>query len=109
MIHKNNMTQTQWKSLIASLPPGLSFSEAAVRLCMDYQAVRNAIRRYGYKAVDGRRFSPNKNIQFWYKDVNWQKSNVVIAREHGVSREMVRRIRKRLGHPRVESRGRKKK
>lgn len=103
------MNQTHWKQLIESLPPGLSFSEASIRLCLDYQAVRNAIRRYEYKAIDGRRISQNNNRKCWYDDVDWKKSNIVIAREHGVSRELVRRIRKRLGHPRVESRGRKKK
>lgn len=100
------MTQDSWKSLISSLPKGLSFTEAATRLGMDYQSVRAAIKRHGYKAVDGRRFSQNHNRKFWFEGVNWKMSNVEIAREHGVSRELVRRVRNRLCKPFVESRGR---
>lgn len=103
------MTQDSWKSLISSLPRGLSYSEAATRLGRDYQAVRQAIIRHGYRAVDGRKFSQNGRRKFQYEGVDWRRSNVAIAREHGVSRELVRRVRDRLRKPFVESRGRKKK
>lgn len=100
------MTQDLWKSLIDSLPPGLSYTEAATRLGKDYQCVRAAIKRHGYDAVDGRRFSQNHNRKFWFEGVDWKQSNADIGREHGVSRELVRRVRNRLGKPFVESRGR---
>lgn len=101
------MTQDSWKSLIASLPSGLSYSEAADRLGLDYQSVRQAIRRYRYQAIDGRKFSQDGRRKFDPDKADWTKSNQWNAIEQKCSRELVRRYRNRLQKPFVESRGRK--
>lgn len=100
-------TDRNWSDLIACLPPGLTFSEAAARLGTDYQATRNAIKRYGYKAADGRKFSQNGRRKLVPENVNWKLSNIEIARRLKISRERVRFMRAQLNKPFVESRGRK--
>lgn len=102
------MTDKEWNRLLRSLPRGLSYLEAADRLGLHYQQVRNAIKRLGYRAIDGRRFSQNHRRKIRAEDVDWSMSNIAIARLFGVSKERVRAIRDRLGKPFVESRGRKK-
>ena len=99
----------KWKSLIDSLPDGLTFSEAAKRLGLPYQATRQAIIRYRYPAVDGRRYGQRRVRRMVPESIDWRKSNIQIARELLVSRERVRIVRKALGKKRVESRGRKAK
>lgn len=84
-----------WKPLIKSLPRGLSFTEVARRLRQPYQSTRYAIRRYGYRAVDGRKFQ-NRMRKLIPEKVDWKKRNVDIARELGVSRERVRVLRRAM-------------
>ena len=96
-----------WKKLIRSLPKGLTFTEAAARLGQDYNATRLAIHKYGYAAVDGRRYSQMPRRKIRVEDIDWSKSNIQIARELLASRERVRQLRKSNGKRFVESRGRK--
>lgn len=100
------MTATKWKELFRSLPHGLSFGEVARRLGIPYQQVRIAIHEHGYKATDGRRFSSRRIIPV--EKIDWTQSNADISRKFDVSRERIRVLRKRLGKPFVESRGRRK-
>ncbi len=96
------MIDTDWKSLLNSLSPNLSFSEAADRLKKPYQSVRSAMKKHGYASSDGRK--SNINIG----EINWKDSNVKISRQFNVSRERIRVLRKKLQMPFVEARGRKK-
>ena len=98
-----------WRATIESLPPGLTFSEAALRLARPYYSVRAAIHKYGYQAVDGRGTGQDSHRKIRVEDADWTKSNIEIARKFLVSKERVRVIRKKLNLPRVESRGRKRK
>jgi hypothetical protein len=98
--------KSNWKALIKSLPPGLTFSQAAKRLRRDYQCTRQAIFNYGYRAVDGRHFTNMKTRKVNPDKIDWRKSNIQIARELLVSRERIRFVRKRDGKPKVEARGR---
>lgn len=93
--------------LIESLPQGLTFEEAARRLQQNYQAVRYHIIKFGYQAVDGRKFSQADRRQLDPTQVDWSQSNIAIAKQFTVSRERVRIIRQQLNLPPVESRGRK--
>lgn len=102
------MTETKWKSLLRSLPEKLSYAEAARRLKLPYQSVRLAIIRHQYLAMDGRRFGKNGKRRIPVEEIDWTHGNADIARGFGVSRERIRVIRKQLGIPFVESRGRKK-
>lgn len=96
-----------WRALIKSLPPGLTFKEAAVRLGRPYNNTRLALHKYRYKAADGRAFSQRGQRKVRLEDIDWRQSNVEIARTFGASRELVRQLRKKLRKPFVEARGRK--
>jgi hypothetical protein len=96
-----------WRTLIRSLPKGLTFREAASRLGQNYNSTRLAIHRYKYRAVDGRRFSQIVKRKIKVEAIDWRRSNIEIARELRCSRERVRQLRSSLGKPFVESRGRK--
>lgn len=97
-------------ALIDSLPPNLTVWQAAAMLRQPYARMRKMMQRTGYQALDGRklrwRLNPIKYRVPWTK-INWHLSNIVIAQRYGVSREIVRRMRKRLGMGFVESRGRR--
>ena len=98
-----------WKDLIKSLPPGLTFSQAAKRLRRDYQCTRQAIFKYLYRALDGRHSAQLKTRKVNPDKIDWRKTNVQIARELLVSRERIRFVRQQAGKPKVEARGRSKK
>ena len=106
------MKKPNWKVLIASLPDGLSAVRAAHQLRQPYQRTRKAGRKFGYKFSDGRRFRWGENVAppnryvLDPRKVDWSLSNVEIARRLLISRERVRVVRKRLGMPFVEARGR---
>lgn len=91
------------------LPKGLSYGEAARRLGLDYQACRKLLLEQGYRATDGRTYAQNGKRRFPAEDADWTRSNVWLARRYGVSRNLVRMWRDRLGKPKVESRGRPRK
>lgn len=100
-----------WEKRISSLPLGLTVAQAARRLGQKYQAVRLAMIRRNYVAMDSRRAShrsPKLRAQqlFTPTKLEWRKPNVDLARKYGVSRERVRQLRARLGLPKVEARGR---
>lgn len=93
--------------LIESLPIGLTLGEAARRLGQTYQATRHHILKFGYPAVDSRKFAQSAKRKLDPAKIDWSQSNVTIAAQCGVSRERVRSVRQQLKLPRVESRGRK--
>lgn len=96
-----------WRKLLKSIPAGLTYSEVARRLGTKYFDTREAILKYRYKAVDGRRYGQLRHRKFDLSRVDWKLPNVDIARQFGVSRELIRLRRRALGKPFVESRGRK--
>lgn len=102
--------KADWPDMIEALPPNLTLSQAAQLLHRPYASVRHNLIRLNYPWRDGRslRFAFGQPVSRvpWEK-VNWRLSNIVIAHRYRVSRELVRRIRNRLGKPFVEARGRK--
>lgn len=106
------MDRLNSRSLIESLPPGLTIWQAAAMLRQSYSRVRNLMLRFHYLPLDGRRLrwklAPPRTRVPWDR-VNWRLSNIVLATRYRVSREIVRRMRNRLQKPFVESRGAKPK
>ena len=102
-----NQKRTDWKTLIASLPAGLTFKQAAQRLGKNYYSVRRALRFYGYCALDGRHTGQINRRKVDPAKLNWKLSNIALGRKYGMSRERFRKIRLEQGIPVVESRGRK--
>lgn len=82
-----------WPKLIAKLPPGLSFGQAARKLRAPYTVVRYAIHRYGYPAVDGRSFGQRVRRILDPDKTDWRKSDLQIARELLISKQRVNRVR----------------
>lgn len=101
-----------WDQIVAALPANLTVTQAASLLHRNYTTVRKNLRQRNYPARNGHKcrfvFSPPQTQVKW-ESVNWRLSNIAIARQRGVSREIVRRMRNRLGKPFVESRGAKPK
>jgi len=95
--------------LVKSLPFGLSYREAAARIGLPYQRVRLAMIRDKYPVADGRGFSQNGRRKLNPALLDWSKSNIALARQWKCSRERVRTLRQKLGLPKIESRGRRKK
>lgn len=107
-------SRLSWKLLVSTLPPGLTIAEASRRLRRPYWGTLEAIHRYGYEYSDGRRFrwsdsrlARKRGYRFNPLKADWSKSNIALAKRFGVSRERVRIVRRNLGLPFVESRGRK--
>jgi hypothetical protein len=94
-------------SLFEKLPPGLTIPQVAKRFRVNYQTARRLIKMNLYLYTDGRHFGQLKRRKFNPAKADWRKSNVAIAKQFCVSRERVRVVRGKLGHPFIESRGRK--
>lgn len=100
---------TDFKHRIASLPPGLSILQVAEKLGISYHRAFRAVKSSGYKANDGRTTGQNHYRKLNPDTVDWSLSNIEIAARCGVTRERVRFVRKALGKPAIEARGRKQK
>jgi len=98
-----------WKQKLRDLPAGLTYSEVASRIGVGYFTARSAMLKHHYDAPDGRWFSKRGSRKVKPDKVDWTMPNIAIAKAFKVSRERIRMIRKQLGKPFVESRGRKKK
>lgn len=94
--------------VLASLPAGLTITEVSNRTGWDYQKARRLAREHRYRSSDGRTFSQAGKRKLEPHGIDWTMSNADIARQFGVSRERVRRVRQNLGMEKVESRGRKR-
>jgi len=75
----------------------------------DYAITRKWMLRCKYETRDGRGDSTSRrNVMLAeYANVDWTKSNVMIALQFGKTRERIRQVRDMLGMEKVESRGRK--
>lgn len=94
------MNRTTWEAVLKTVPAGLTIQQVARRLNQGYRITHHRIREFGYQAMPGHR-------QFWtegrrrklqkvhWARVNWSDPNWMIARRNNVSREVVRRRRKR--------------
>ena len=96
-----------WKQKLRDLPAGLTYSEVASRIGVGYFTARSAMLKHHYDAPDGRWFSKRGSRKVKPDKVDWSMPNIAIAKVFRVSRERIRMIRKQLGKPFVESRGRK--
>lgn len=65
---------------------------------------RRRLKANGYQAKEVYKYS----MPTWVKRADWKQPNIVISRKFKVSRERVRQFRVKLGHPKVECRGRRK-
>ena|SRR3990172_835602 len=99
------MKRGHWKSLIASLPPGLTQTGAANFLKQPAKLVRDWIIKAKYDFKDGRKGpwseARRRNSQkLDWRRVDWSKRDCEIARwiqQHkniNISRERVRQVRK---------------
>lgn len=99
----------KWRARVAKLPPGLTQYQAAKRLRGKTNAIRIWLLKFGYEFKDGRTLGWSKQrrkaqSKILPDKVDWTKSNIQIAKTHGVSRERVRQIRERLGLEKVGGR-----
>lgn len=101
------MTEKNWRRRIGKMPRGLTYHELASRWGLSYQAARRMALRHRYPASDGRKFAQVRARKIDPSEIDWSLSNVAIARQLLVSRERVRLVRKEVGAPFVESRGRR--
>lgn len=95
------MTRELWTSLIKTLPLNLTAEEAAKIFRRSVTLTRRRLIENGYNIKNARK---NKRAE-WISKANWSLANIVIARKFKISRERVRKVRKNLGKPFVESRG----
>jgi hypothetical protein len=91
------MKLRNWPALIERLPEGLTTHQIARRFRVPYLTAWRAARRFGYPAVDGRRMGQRHRRKLKPELVDWRKSNVEIARELLVSRQLVSFVRHRQG------------
>lgn len=95
---------------IRQLPPGKTVVEVARGMGINYQTARRLMLQCDYKIKDGRSqgaLPRTTKALRKFNGVNWNLPNVKIAKNLGVTRERVRQVRKQLGWPIVEARGRK--
>lgn len=96
------MNRSGWKNYFKSIPDGLSLKEISHRIGCSYRTVHIWANAFGYKPANGKTWTAQRRRQFQRIDwnlIDWSKSNVRLAREHGVSREIVRVRRKEYAQP----------
>lgn len=98
-----------WPRKLSSIPEGLTATEVARRLGLNYQAVRSAIRKHKYPTQDGRKTAQRANRRFLVELVDWTMPPVKIAAKYGVSKQRVCFVAKQLGIRIKDSRGRPRK
>lgn len=108
------MTIDTWKTLISSLPTGLTITEAVGILGENYSSTRAYLHKFGYKFKDGRLGHHSERCKVDWDAMDWRQANIDIKRflmrEKGisVSKERVRVARLERKKPLVEARGRSK-
>lgn len=89
---------------LSELPPNLTLDEVAERLGISYSEVSRRCSEAGYQF---KRKEVKGSAEVIEKLIRAGLSNIQIARALSCSRELARQIRKKLGLPKVENRGRK--
>jgi hypothetical protein len=97
------MKENIWPNMIAALPHGMTLEQVA----MFFRRSENLMRRRLIEAGYVVRKIRATGVPNWAKSLDWKQPNVDLAEKLGVSRERVRQIRKAMGKPRVEARGRR--
>jgi hypothetical protein len=94
------MNRKHWVKLVRSIPPGMSQLDAARYLNRKGSTVRYWLLKLKYRDSDGRRHWPERRKEKFRTinphAVDWKQTNVAIAKQHGVSRERVRQLRRDL-------------
>ena len=103
------MKRIQWQTLVESLPENLTVKAAAKYLDLPYFTVRYWLLQLGYKFRDGRNccWSQARRAKFTKlvaSKVDWDLTNVAIAKRFGVSRQRVHQVRSRLKFPKIGGR-----
>ena len=83
-------------ALFSKLPSGLTYTKLARRFRVPYLTALRAAHKFGYAAADGRHSGQMHRRLFDPETVDWNKSNIQIARELLVSRERVRQVRNKI-------------
>ena len=91
------MKRKNWPALFSKLSPGLTFGELARRFHVPYLTALRAAHKFGYAAKDGRHLAQRHRRKLNPELVDWRKSNIQIARELLVSRQLVSVVRHRDG------------
>lgn len=99
------MRSELWRKLIGALPPNLTVLEVARIFRRSPEVMERRLREAGYVYRVTRR---GVLIAPWSLEADWRLPNVDIARKFGVTRERVRQVRRKLGLPPVECRGRRR-
>ena len=84
--------QKFWFRRFEGLEPGLGLHQIADRFGVTYYVAYNRARLFGYEFADSR-FRHDRNQ--WSR-VDWNLSNVAIARQLGVSPSRVRDVRRKI-------------
>jgi hypothetical protein len=82
-----------WPTLFDQIPRSLTIKQLAARFDVSYLTALRAAHKYGYPAVDGRHAAQRHRRKLNPEMVNWNKSNIAIARELLVSRQLVSWVR----------------
>lgn len=96
------MTQKIWSQMIKAIPAGLTAEKAARIFRRSVTLTRRRLKENGYAIKEAKKHE----IPAWTAEANWTLPNVDIASKFNLTRERVRQVRKRLGYPFVEARGR---
>jgi DNA-binding transcriptional MocR family regulator len=100
------MTIKAWSILIRQLPPRLSLKEAHRYIGESYDSTRRMLRRFRYRYRDARHTMQLATRRFNPDKADWSKSNAALARQWGVTKQRVHFVRRQLGKPFVDCRGR---
>ena len=95
------MIRADWVVRFSTLPPGLSIVQIARKIGCNYNTARLWVRKLNHPFHDGRvgAWPAARRLQrakFNPALADWSLPNVVLARNHGVSRERIRQLRNRL-------------
>ncbi len=96
------MNQEMWSKMIKTIPAGLTAEKAARIFRRSVTLTRRRLKENGYIVKEVKKYE----VPAWIEEANWRLPNVEIARQHNVSRERVRQVRKKLGYAPVKCRGR---
>ena len=91
------MRKRNWPALFKKLPSGLTFTQVSRRLRVNYLQALRAAHKFGYAATDARHLAQRHRRKLNPELVDWRKSNIQIARELLVSRQLVSMVRHRDG------------
>lgn len=107
------MTSDQWKELLASMPPGLTFDELAARISVTPSCAFKQAKIHGYALGDGHTlqwnmFRVKKGLETRWRKIDWTKGDSELGRKYKRSRQWFFQLRRKRTAIRVGKRNRKK-